>query len=62
MTKFLKTLSFKPLRRRLYELYYKSDQDSIDFDPEFSSTHPALVPLKLRMRNLNNHLTRIMVK
>ncbi len=38
------------------ELYYKSDQDSIDFDPEFSCTHPVLVPLKLRMRNLNNHL------
>ena len=53
---FLKDV-WPKVRIGLYcELYYKSDQDSIDFDPEFSSTHPALVPLKLRLRNLNNHL------
>jgi len=38
------------------ELYYKADKGSIDFDPEFSASQPELAPLKLRLKNLNNHL------
>ena len=35
---------------------YKADKDSIDFVPEFSASQPELAPLKIRLKNLNNHL------
>ena len=38
------------------ELYYKSDKDSVDFDPEFSTGQTPVTPLRLRIKNLNKNL------
>ena len=38
------------------ELYHLAKPDFTSFDPEFPSRTPALDPLRLRMKNLNNRL------
>ncbi|WP_296762747.1 glycosyltransferase [Sediminimonas sp.] len=39
-----------------YELYHRSDDGHLDFDPEFSSRLGAKDRLRIRLKNLNNHL------
>lgn len=38
------------------ELYHLADRLHLDFDPEFASRSPETEPLRLRLKNLNNHL------
>ena len=38
------------------ELYHEPGFPHLDFDPEFPSKDPAIQPLRIRMKNLNNHL------
>jgi glycosyltransferase involved in cell wall biosynthesis len=38
------------------ELYHLSGYPHLDFDPEFTSTDPELAHLRIRMKNLNNHI------
>ena len=38
------------------ELYHLADWPHLDFDPEFASRTPETEPLRLRLKNLNNHL------
>ena len=38
------------------ELYYRTDYPHTGFDPEFQPNVEATEPLRLRLRNLNNHL------
>ncbi|MAU52815.1 MAG: glycosyl transferase [Roseovarius sp.] len=38
------------------ELYHLPDWPHMGFDPEFPSKEPEAEPLRMRMRNLNNHL------
>jgi glycosyltransferase involved in cell wall biosynthesis len=39
------------------ELYHRPDYPHTGFDSEFPSANPATEPLRLRMKNLNNHLS-----
>jgi glycosyltransferase involved in cell wall biosynthesis len=38
------------------ELYHLADKDHINFDPEFASKTPSEDRLRLRLKNMNNHL------
>lgn len=38
------------------ELYHLAEWPHLDFDPEFASPTPETEPLRLRLKNLNNHL------
>ncbi len=38
------------------ELYHLADWPHLNFDPEFASQTPATEPLRLRLKNLNDHL------
>lgn len=38
------------------ELYHEADYPHLDFDPEFRSCEPEVQPLRLRLKNVNNHL------
>ena len=38
------------------EPYHQADYPHLDFDPEFASPEPALAKLRIRMKNLNNHI------
>lgn len=38
------------------ELYHRSDYPHLNFDPEFETGDPELQPLRIRTKNLNNHL------
>ncbi|WP_297768397.1 glycosyltransferase [uncultured Roseovarius sp.] len=44
-------------RMGLYcELYHLTGHPHLDFDPEFASKTPETEPLRIRLKNLNNHL------
>jgi len=44
-------------RLALYcELYHEAGYPHLNFDPEFSTPDPELDPLRIRLKNLNNHL------
>ncbi|MEB8387458.1 glycosyltransferase [Rhodobacteraceae bacterium KMM 6894] len=44
-------------RMALYcELYHEAGYPHLDFDPEFKSREPEVQPMRIRMKNLNNHL------
>jgi glycosyltransferase involved in cell wall biosynthesis len=44
-------------RMALYcELYHHADYPHLHFDPEFDRTDPDLEALRIRMKNLNNHI------
>ncbi len=44
-------------RMGLYcELYHHAGFPHLNFDPEFASKSPEVEPLRIRMKNLNNHL------
>ncbi len=38
------------------ELYYEDESGVAEFDPEFPIPDPSLNPLRLRFKNLNNHM------
>lgn len=38
------------------ELYHHAGYPHLDFDPEFAAPEPELGPLRIRLKNLNNHL------
>ena len=38
------------------ELYHESGYPHLDFDPEFRAREPEVQPLRIRLKNLNNHL------
>jgi len=38
------------------ELYHLSDYPHVDFDPEFTAADAELAHLRIRMKNLNNHI------
>ncbi|MHA7850606.1 glycosyltransferase [Roseovarius sp.] len=38
------------------ELYHLSDHPHVDFDPEFTSADAELAHLRIRMKNINNHV------
>lgn len=38
------------------ELYHRSDYPHLDFDPEFEKHDDMIQPLRIRMKNLNNHI------
>lgn len=38
------------------ELYHLAAHPHVDFDPEFPTKAPQIEPLRLRMKNLNNHI------
>ena len=38
------------------ELYYLADAEHLDFDPEFAKQDADLQKLRIRLKNLNNHL------
>ena len=39
-----------------YELYHRADDGHLDFDPEFARGTGAKDRLRIRLKNLNNHL------
>ncbi|WP_113912521.1 glycosyltransferase [Roseovarius dicentrarchi] len=44
-------------RMGLYcELYHEAGYPHLDFDPEFRAREPEVQPLRIRLKNLNNHL------
>ncbi len=44
-------------RMGLYcELYHEAGYPHLDFDPEFLAREPDVQPLRIRLKNLNNHL------
>ncbi|MFD0858996.1 glycosyltransferase [Roseovarius aquimarinus] len=44
-------------RMALYcELYHQAGYPHLDFDPEFASKEPEIQPLRMRLKNLGNHL------
>nr|WP_309501385.1 glycosyltransferase [uncultured Roseovarius sp.] len=44
-------------RMGLYcELYHEAGYPHLNFDPEFPTSDPDLQPLRIRLKNLNNHL------
>ncbi len=44
-------------RMALYcELYHQAGYPHLDFDPEFKSREPDVQPLRIRLKNLGNHL------
>lgn len=44
-------------RMALYcELYHEAGYPHLDFDPEFPAQEPEAQPLRIRLKNLNNHL------
>ncbi|SEL15401.1 Glycosyltransferase involved in cell wall bisynthesis [Roseovarius nanhaiticus] len=44
-------------RMALYcELYHQAGYPHLDFDPEFASEEPEVQPLRIRLKNLGNHL------
>ena len=38
------------------ELYHEAEYPHLEFDPEFKSRDPEIQPLRIRLKNLNNHL------
>lgn len=38
------------------ELYHEADYPHLNFDPEFAPREPDIQPLRIRMKNLSNHL------
>jgi glycosyltransferase involved in cell wall biosynthesis len=38
------------------ELYHEAGYPHLDFDPEFRAREPEVQPLRIRLKNLNNHL------
>ena len=38
------------------ELYHEAGYPHLDFDPEFLSPEPEIQPLRIRLKNINNHL------
>ncbi|PVA11150.1 glycosyl transferase [Pelagivirga sediminicola] len=38
------------------ELYHEAEYPHLDFDPEFRAAEPEVQPLRIRLKNLNNHL------
>lgn len=44
-------------RMGLYcELYHEAGYPHLDFDPEFRTREPEVQPLRIRLKNINNHL------
>lgn len=44
-------------RMALYcELYHEASYPHLDFDPEFPAQDPEVQPLRIRLKNINNHL------
>ncbi|MCZ4353308.1 glycosyltransferase [Roseovarius aestuarii] len=44
-------------RMALYcELYHEAGYPHLDFDPEFKSREPEAQPMRIRLKNMNNHL------
>ena len=38
------------------ELYHLADKPHMNFDPEFPSKNPGIEPMRIRLKNVNNHL------